>query len=441
MGWASKPGVSGQRLTLPAELEDGHIPARVGSLANYVCLLIFLAILWGSFAQLRELVLAQGQIVPSGRIKQIEHLEGGKVEQVFVGEGQIVGTGTPLIALRPTAAKSDLNQLRVRAAGLELKLRALSALLDGKEPDFGALGERYAALSDEQLRGFKTKLAHMAEERRVLASRAAQKDADVEALSQEVKSLERQIAIEREQLGIREKSLKLGYTSRRQYLTTKALLEELVGKHAATAGRLAVSKEQLVESRSLLKASDAEARNALSEDHSKTATELAELQEQIAKHRDRVERLIVRSPIHGIVQELSQKAAGEVVRPGDLVAKVVPLDKDVVAEVRIDPKDIGHIRKGDPAEIKLSTFDPSIFGIAKGKIDVISASTFATEEGEFYYKAVVKLDENHIGQGHARRMILPGMVVEANIVTGSKSLIKYLLKPVYRSLDTAFTER
>jgi HlyD family secretion protein/adhesin transport system membrane fusion protein len=179
----------------------------------------------------------------------------------------------------------------------------------------------------------------------------------------------------------------------------------------------------------------------LSEERSKIAGELAELKEQISKQKDRVDRLVVRAPRHGIVQELAQRAPGEVVKPGDVVASIVPLDRSIVAEVRVQPDDIGHIKEGDPAEIKLSTFDSAVFGVVKGSVSHLSATTFETAKGELFYKAIITMDQDHVGHKGAERPILPGMVVEADIITGAKSLVRYLLKPVYRSLDAGFTER
>ena len=437
-----RPAVAGQRLTLPAELEDGRIPARVGNLANYISALLVLALIWGAFAQIRELVIAPGEIIPSGRVQQVQHLEGGEIETFAVVEGQIVESGMALVHLRPIAATSDLNQLRVRAASLSMRRRALAAVLEGQTPDFGEQGRVYPKLAASQLEVFQTKKEQLAQDNKALAARIAQKEAETVSLKEELASLTRQLSIQREQLEIREKLLEDGYTSRRAYLTTKTALEEATAKHVSTTGRLRVARQELIEAKSNLQAREAEARKTLSEELSQATAELGELDEQIAKHKDRVERTTVRAPVKGIVQELAQSARGEVVRPGDLVAKLVPVDQSVVAEVRVNPADIGHVKQGDPVEVTFTTFDPSIFGVAKGSVKVLSATTFVDEtDQQPFYKAIISLEEGHVGQGDKRRMILPGMVVQANIITGSKSLVKYLLKPVYRSLDRAFSER
>lgn len=439
--WESDGGVSGQRLILPAELEDGRVPHLLGRLSYLFSGLILCAIVWASFAEIRERAVAHGQIVPVGSVQQVQHLEGGQIERVLVREGQSVAKDAPLIELRPAAAESDLGQLSARAAGLRLQEESLAALIQSRRPDFGVLARRFPALAAQQAEAFASKAAHRAQERRTLQSRVAQRGAEIAAIEKELVSLGRQIEIQREQLKIRGKLLESGYASRRAYLESEVALEQAKVRTFSTAGRLETAREQLAEAYSLLQAADADALRTLTEERSKVSAELVELEQQMGKHRDRVDRLVVRAPVRGIVQELAPRAPGEVIKPGDLVAKIVPANREIVAEVKLDPGDIGHVAAGDPAEIKVSTFDHNVFGVVEGTVDRLSATTFEAEDGTLYYKAVITLARSHVGTAASKRTIHPGMVVQADIISGSKSLVKYLLKPVYRSLDAGFTER
>lgn len=168
------------------------------------------------------------------------------------------------------------------------------------------------------------------------------------------------------------------------------------------------------------------------------------------KLADRFDRLLVRAPSDGIVQELSPKSIGEVVKAGDPVARIVPTSRELVAEVRIDPKDSGHVHENADAEIRLLTFDSAIFGSVRGKVDFVSATTFNPPPGqggtgqnapEPYYKATIRLLQDHVSSGVNTYPIAPGMVLQAHIQTGSKSIVRYMFKPVFNSLDVAFTER
>jgi HlyD family secretion protein/adhesin transport system membrane fusion protein len=177
---------------------------------------------------------------------------------------------------------------------------------------------------------------------------------------------------------------------------------------------------------------------------------LAETEQQLVKLADRFDRLLVRAPSDGIVQELAPKSLGEVVRAGDAIARIVPTARELVAEVRIDPKDSGHIHEGADAEIRLLTFDSTIFGSVRGKVEFVSATTFnpppaqgtpGQNPAEPYYKATIRLLQDHVSSGTATYPISPGMVLQAHIQTGSKSILRYMFKPVFNSLDVAFTER
>ena len=169
--------------------------------------------------------------------------------------------------------------------------------------------------------------------------------------------------------------------------------------------------------------------------------ELAQVRETIAKLQDRVRRLDITAPTRGIVKGLTTRTIGAVIGPGELIVEIVPLDDVLVAEVRISPRDIGHLRIGQSANVKVTTYDPARFGVVEGRLKRVSASTFKDEEGEPFYKGIIELSQAFVGSDPDRNPVLPGMVVDADIVTGSKSLMQYLLKPVYRGLDSAFRER
>jgi HlyD family secretion protein/adhesin transport system membrane fusion protein len=163
--------------------------------------------------------------------------------------------------------------------------------------------------------------------------------------------------------------------------------------------------------------------------------------ESIRKQADRVDRLVVRSPIRGRVQNLLQRSPGEVVPPGESILRVVPAGGDLVAEVRVKPQDIADVHVGDKADIKVSAFDFTRYGKLKGEVASISPTTFETEDQQLFYKAVIRLDPKRSAAFAPYSRLQPGMTVDADIISGSKSLLRYLLKPVFRGFDGAFSER
>ena len=171
-----------------------------------------------------------------------------------------------------------------------------------------------------------------------------------------------------------------------------------------------------------------------------TTAKLDELEQGLAKHSNRVERLDIRAPVAGIVQEMVSGALDEVIRPGTQIATVVPVDRTMVAEVKITPADIGHVKIGHKANVKVTAFDSEVYGTVEGELVNISPSTFETEKDEFFYKGTIELASPNLMRGSTAHPLMPGMMVNGEIITGSKTMIRYLLKPIYRSLNKAFTE-
>ncbi len=427
--------------SLPLSLEEGRAPKMFIYTLYLLSVFIAAGVVWATVAQIKELTIANGQLVPVGSVQLVQHLEGGIVAEIMVTSGQIVEKGAPLVRFQPAAANSDLGQVNIRAVNLTLQKERLNAMIEARPLNFGQYGKDYPQLALDQKRLMNSQTAQSIEERRTIRSKIEQRQTEIQSLTGQGASLAKQIAIQEEQLAIREKLLKEGFVSRAVYLEIKRTLEKIRSEEIANAGRLAGAKESLIEAKSLLAEYETGLTQKLHDELAKVSAELSELKLTLVKFKDRVTRLLITAPVKGVIQELVPKAIGEVIKPGDVVARIVPMEQELIAEVRIPPKDIGYISVGNKADVKITTFDPARFGSIPGKVRKISATTFQNERGEPYYKAEIGLSKNNVGLKNEKHLILPGMVVNAEIITGSKSLTKYLLKPVYRSLDIAFSER
>jgi len=430
-----------QNLNLPLSLEEGRVPKLFVHTLYLLSAFIAAGIIWATVAQIKELTVANGQLVPVGSVQLVQHLEGGIVSEIMVSSGQVVEKGTPLVKLQPTVANSDFGQTNIRLVNLTLQKQRLKAMIENRPVDFGQNGIDYPQLAQNQNSLMKGQSAQNVEERKTIESRIDQRQTEVATLTKQERSLSKQMRIQEEQLAIRESLLKEGFVSRAVYLEIKRTLEKTSAEEISISGRLAGAREALIESRSLLAEYNAGLHQKLNDEIAKVSAEIAGLKLVIVKQKDRVARLLITAPVKGIIQELVPNAIGEVMRPGDVIARIVPMEQELIAEVRISPKDIGFITVGNTAEVKITTYDPARFGSITGKVRKISATTFQTEQGEPYYKAQIELSKNSVGLNDEKHLILPGMVVNAEIITGSKSLTKYLLKPVYRSLNIAFSER
>lgn len=429
-----------KKLALPLALEESGPPRFYQHLLVTGGVFLLLAIIWGTVTEIRELARAEGEVTPAGRVQLVQHLEGGIVAEVLVNEGEVVEKDQPLLRLQPVAAEGDLGQLTARRAALSFKLERLNAFVEGRpmSPDLAAASPQLFAEESELL----TSAIQAADRQREgLMARIEQKQAEITSLASQKENLRTQVELILEQVTLREGLVEKGLVSRIVFLETKRSLEQTRSQLISTAGSLASAREALREAEFSLEELDATLVNTALEDRAGAAAELAETDSAINKLTDRVNRLTVFAPVEGIVQDLAAKTIGEVIEPGGLVAQLIPMNDELVAEVRVMPDDIGHIQVGHPASVKITTYDPARFGDIPGEVRRISATTFRDEQDEPYYKVIVALSKPHVGLGAEHHAILPGMVVNAEIVTGSKSLVRYLLKPVFRSLDVAFTER
>lgn len=429
-----------QWLNLPLEIRDeaGFSSAR-GVTYVIVALLSALTV-WAAIAPIAEVAMASGQIVPVAPISDVHHLEGGILESVFVKPGDHVTPGQVLARLRPEQTAGDLSQLEVRAAGLRLKSIRLAASLVEYNPDFGPLGERYPRLRDEQKLAFRQEAIQAREASQQLELAIARLGDQLSSAEDEAKSLVTQRDLLAQQTAIREKSNERGYTSLQTLLQSRTSLEEAMQRLIAANGRVAEVTRLREEARSKLAETLAERLRKLAEERADIGVQLAESEEALEKYRDRVRRLDVTAPVAGTIQALGNDVSGEVVKPGGLVAQIIPAG-GVVAEVELDPRDIGHVSPGDEAELRMTNYDPNVVGIMRGTVETISATTFETRDSRSFYRVRIALDRDSLLPASRDLPIQPGMTLQAQILIGSKSLLRYMLKPIYQSFNSAFAER
>jgi HlyD family secretion protein/adhesin transport system membrane fusion protein len=371
----------------------------------------------------------------------VQHLEGGIVDEILVKEGDVVDRGQPLMRLNAVMAETELAALQRRAENLGLLKKRMEALLAGRAVDFSGLGPVDAALAEEHRQAYRSRLEHRKRERSLLQAKVAQRKAELAALDIEIATARRMLDIEEQQLDIRARLVRAGAVSRKQVLDVETTREQARARLGASEGKLSSTRQALIEAEAAVTEADAETFKLWSEELVKASAELAEMQETIRRHIDRVERLVVRAPANGRVQHILQRSPGEVVKPAETVARIVPVDDALVAEVRVRPEDIAAVKTGDVARLKVTAYDSSRYGKIKGEVVEISPTTFEDENRRSYYRVLIRCDPVRSSETGALWELQPGMTVDAEIVSGAKSLLTYLLKPIYRGVDVAFSER
>ena len=429
-------------LALPIELEEGAPPVLSRAAMAIVSGLMLVLLAWANVAHVRELSIAMGEIAPFGSTREAAHLEGGIIDEVLVTPGDVVEEGQPLVRLRVENASGEFFRYEARRADLELRAERLAAQIDGRQPNFETHVAAWPLLVAEQSAVHAAAVEQHRAVMTAFSERVASAQAEVEKAEAELAAENDLYDFAREQLAIQEELIDEGFTSKQSFLEAKAAVASANAKAIGAKSRFHQAQRALAGAQADRDGAAAEFATNVAGERASVVAELAELKEPIALLRDRSERLVVRAPVAGVVNNLMVFGQGDVVRPGGVVAEITPTGAKLVAEVRVDPKDIGHIAIGMKTDVSVTTFDPNRYGKIEGQVAHISADSFTDERtGDSYYIAHIDLSAPVIGAGNRERPLTTGMQVRAEIVTQSRTLMQYIMKPVSRSLDQAFTER
>lgn len=417
-------------------------PSHLIRLAGFfVCIMVCLFIAWAAITEITEVVVSSGEVSPIGSVKRVQHLEGGIVKEIFVGEGDLVTEGEIMIKLDDAGIVPERDQLMTRLSNLELRAEQLLATISGADFDLSKIDPRYRDLAKTQVEVLAAKREAFEAQADVLRDQLEQRRNELSLLRDQVSGNKRQIQILKQQVNMRQELEAKGLISKvillndqRELARAEAALAELVGKQKTAQNAIDEAQSRLAEMES-------RSRMDAREQYAQVLGEIAELKETIELKNDQIRRLDIRSPVTGIAQELQTETVGGVIAPGSTVLEVIPNDADLFVEARISTQDIGFIYVNQKATVKVTAFDYTRYGGIDGVIQGYSATTVQDEEGNTFYRARIKLDKNYVGDDPERNRVLPGMEVIADIKTGKKTLLEFLLKPVVKALSESFRER
>ena len=398
-------------------------------------------VVWAAFTDVPEIASAEGSVIPSGQVQTIQHLEGGIVQDIVVREAEIVEAGQVIVRLNPAQAISDLEQTRAREATLLIKAERLRAFAEERQPDFSTMPQGYDRLIADNLAIFASQSQARDTARSVISSQIDQKRSDLLLLESQERSLREQLGPLQEEMTMRQELVAKGLVSRVVYLDTKREFTRVQGEVSRLVGQEVTARSALTETENRLIDSRSALQKQTMDDLGVTINELAQVQESIGRLEDRVKRLEVISPVRGIVKGLAVKNQGAVIQPGGQVCDVVPIEHDMKVDAKISTKDVGHLKIGQPVKVKVTTYDFARYGSVHGTLTKISASSFTDEKGNPFFKGVIELENNYVGATPGRFLIQPGMSVTAEIITGDKTLLQYMLKPIFTQVQQSFHER
>ncbi len=440
-GSAGIPRARARFLAQAIQLEESGTSSIIKTSIFFTVFMLAASIYWAWATEVSEVTVSRGEVVPAGLIHDIQHLEGGIVNQIHVRNGDRVGLGDPLLEFAPPASQSEFSQTQVRLGSLTLEGERLQAIIEQRKPAFGESGKKYPALAQKQMTIYQAQLSSHQSALDVADAQIRQRQTELLRQENRAKSIIKEIALLKEQVKIREELFKDKMVSRTELLSTQTRVAEAESERSTIQDDVIVARSALDEAKTRRLEIEAEFRKKIEIEAGTVASKMAETEQAMIRLRDRVNRLDVKAPVAGIIQGLSITRINAVVEPGQVIMQIVPMHDDLIVETRIPPAEIGHIHQGLPAEVKIDSFDPARFGSVAGTLKQISAYTYLDEKGNPYYRAEIELEQDYLGAKEQQLKVIPGMTVQADIKTGSKSILDYMLRPISRGFGSAFHER
>ncbi len=372
-------------------------PNRFGHIILWTILLFFICFFtWSFFAKLDEVTHGDGKVIPSQKIQVIQNLEGGIVREINVREGQMVQKNQVLMVLDETRFSGGYKENRLKALALMAKVERITAQMNNQP---------YAPSST-----VATEVPDLVTSEREL----------YDSKRREMQNLSHNLALIQRQINMTKPLLKSGAVSQVEVLQLEQQASETESKISS-------------------------AQSTALDELNKAKTELSQIKQNEAALKDRLDRTTIRSPVKGIVKQLHVNTLGGVVNPGMDLVEIVPLDDTLLVSAKVKPSDIGFIHPGQNATVKISAYDYGIYGGLKGKVELISADTKMEDNKkpheEGYYEIWVRTQKNHLGDEKNPLQIIPGMTARVDILTGKKTVLSYMLKPILKAKHSALQER
>ncbi|KJZ42865.1 HlyD family type I secretion periplasmic adaptor subunit [Pseudomonas fluorescens] len=399
--------------------------------------------LWANFAVIDEVTKGDGKAIPSSKIQKIQNLEGGIVSELYVTEGQIVEAGAPLIRLDDTRFASNVGETEADRLSMLLRVERLSAEVDDRPLNFpvdvlkAVPGQ---AASEESL--YISRRQQLHDEIGGLQEQLIQRQQELREFTSKQSQYRNGLALQRQEINMSEPLVAQGAVSPVEVLRLKRAEVETRGQLDATTLAIPRAESAIKEVQRKIDETRGKFRSEALTQLNEARTDLNKAQATGKALEDRVSRTLVTSPVRGIVNKLLVNTIGGVIQPGSDLVEIVPLDDTLLVEAKIRPQDIAFLHPGQEATVKFTAYDYTIYGGLKAKLEQIGADTITDEDKKTtYYIIKLRTDRSHLGTDEKPLLIIPGMVASVDIITGKKTILSYLLKPIIRARAEALHER
>jgi len=417
-------------------------PKRMRLVLYFWIFTIAIFIFWASYTQIDEITRGSGEVVPSGDNQMVQNLEGGIVKKILVKVGDSVSKGQVLLKIDNQKSESQLGSTRIKEYELEAKLIRLKAEANGEQFEVDEKIKREVpllVLNEQSL--YISRKKQIDAKIRGLIDQRKQKEQELSETKQRIVLLKKSTSLIKKEVSMMKPMVAQGIKSKVAFMKLQreqSTIEEDLNSAKHSIPRLQAAISEIDNN---IEESKADFKNQAKTEFNEVTAELMRVKESANALNDQMGRTLVRSPIKGVIQKIYIHTVGGVIKPGENLIEIVPTDDILWIEVKIKPSDIAFIYPGQKAVVKFSAYDFSIYGSLYGQVVHISADTVKDKKENSYYTVHIRTTKNHLGDDKNPLKIIPGMTVNVDIMTGKKSVMDYILKPILKAKQYTFTER
>lgn len=414
-------------------------PVRARLLLRVIAYIMLLLFIWAAFAEIDEVARGEGKVIPSSQLQVIQSFDGGVVEEVLVKEGQVVNKGDLLLRIDPTRFIATYRENRAEYLSLQARASRLQALTSNTEFQLPQnILDESPDIADHERKLYLSNQKELDEQLSIAKSQLTQREEELNEVRAKLVQVSRALELAQQELNVTKPLLASGAISEVEILRLEGEVSNASGEKQQALAQEQRLISAIDESQSKLRETELLVTNKWRTELSEVLSKVASLTESSSGLADKIKLAEIRSPVRGTVQRVFTNTVGGVVQPGHEVIEMVPLDDQLLIEAKVSPKDIAFLHPDQEAIVKFTAYDFVVYGGLKGKVEHISADTITDEKDRTYYIVRVRTDRAGFDPSLP---IMPGMMTQVDILTGKKTVLAYLLKPVLRAKQNAMTER
>jgi adhesin transport system membrane fusion protein len=423
-------------------ITDEDLPLSQHVMMVTICVFFLLFFIWASFADLEVTTRGEGKVIPSKEIQKLSSLEGGIIDEMLVKEGDEVKAGQIVARLRDVGATADYGSNEARMMGLKAAIARLQAEVEGRMPEFPPeVMEKLPQAVAEEMAAYRANQDKISGQTIILQQQKSQRSQELSELQIKSSDINGQIAIIRDRKNMVEPLVARGSAPKMELLEFEQQIREKQTELNSVNAAMPRARAAIAEADARIKDVESTARATAQTELSAKTSEMTAIEKGLVGLEDKKDRTEIKSPVKGYVKDVKVYTVGGVVQPGQDFIEIVPKDDQLLVEARIKPMDIAFLYPDQPAMVKISAYDFSIYGGLKGKLVGISPDAVTDEKGDSFYLVKIMTEENALKRKGKVLPIIPGMVATVDILTGEKTVMEYILKPFVKTLDSAMHER